>query len=142
MAKRARLEGLRLAAAFLGAGGPLVPARAPGTQMGVVPAASLTNTTSVLVRLIPAENVRAALIAPSHRQAPEPIVEQRDAAADPSVAAIGSFPNDTHPPIRSLAALTGISHKDAAACPGLVRSDKAKTALQALSRMVLSQGRS
>lgn len=40
------------------------------------------------------------------------------------------------------AALTGISHKDAAACPAPVRFDKAKTAFQAQSLMVLSQGRS
>jgi len=144
MAKRATLDGLLSLAAALSAGEPLVPARAQRPQLGVLPpAASLTNATSVLRRLAPAENVGAALIAPSDSEAPESVVEQTDAAADPSVAAIGIILDGTHPPILSPAALIGIGHRAAAAVPAHVGSDNAKTGFQAQEGLtVLSRGRS
>ena len=144
MAKRATLDGLLSLAAALSAGEPLVPARAQRPQLGVLPpAASLTNATSVLRRLAQAENVGAALIAPSDSEAPESVVEQTDAAADPSVAAIGIILDGTHPPILSPAALIGIGHRAAAAVPAHVGSDNAKTRFQAQEGLtVLSQGRS
>jgi PPE-repeat protein len=141
MAKRATLDGLLSLAAALSAGEPLVPARAQRPQLGVLPpAASLTNATSVLRRLAQAENVGAALIAPSE---PESVVEQTDAAADPSVAAIGIILDGTHPPILSPAALIGIGHRAAAAVPAHVGSDNAKTGFHAQEGLtVLSRGRS
>lgn len=46
-----------------------------------------------------AENVRAALLFVSRREAPLGIVYSTDAAADPGVKVAGVFPEDTHPPI-------------------------------------------
>ncbi len=46
-----------------------------------------------------AESVRAALLLVSRGEAPLGIVYQTDAAADPNVAVVGSFPPDSHPPI-------------------------------------------
>jgi hypothetical protein len=143
MAKRATLGGLpSTAVAFLSAGLPLVPARSQGPQMSILPTASLTNATNVLRRLTQVENVRAALIAPSDGEAPESVVERTDAAADPSVAAIGIFSDGMRPPLLSPAALIGISQRDAAALPVHEGFDKAKTAFQAQGLTVLSQGRS
>ncbi|HEY7084159.1 MAG TPA: hypothetical protein VH519_05025 [Hyphomicrobiaceae bacterium] len=131
MAKCATLGGLpNLAAAFLNAGLPLVPARSQGPQMSILPTASLTNATNVWRRLAQVEHVRAALIAPSD-EAPESVVERTDAVADPSVAAIGIFSDGMRPPPLSPAALIGISQRDVAALPVQEGFDKAKPAFQA-----------
>jgi molybdate transport system substrate-binding protein len=53
---------------------------------------------SVSGKIAQAENVRAALLLVSRGEAPVGIVYQTDAAADPNVAIIGTFPADTHPP--------------------------------------------
>ena len=53
-----------------------------------------------------AENVRAALLLVSRGEAPAGIVYQTDAAAEPNVKIIGTFPENTHPPIIYPAALT------------------------------------
>lgn len=54
---------------------------------------------SVEKRLAEAENVRAALAYVSRGEAPLGIVYSTDAAADPGVKIIGTFPGDSHPPI-------------------------------------------
>ena len=46
-----------------------------------------------------AENVRAALALVSTGEAPLGIVYQTDAAAEPAVKVVGTFPEDSHPPI-------------------------------------------
>ena len=46
-----------------------------------------------------AESVRAALALVSRGEAPLGIVYQTDAAADPAVKIVGTFPESTHPPI-------------------------------------------
>jgi molybdate transport system substrate-binding protein len=94
-------------------------------------------------RIAQAENVRAALLMVSRGEAPAGIVYQTDAAADPSVAIIGVFPEGTHPPIIYPVALTaGAAHPDAAAFLAYMRSDKATTVFEAQGFTVLSQGRS
>jgi molybdate transport system substrate-binding protein len=94
-------------------------------------------------RIAQAENVRAALLMVSRGEAPAGIVYQTDAAADPSVAIIGVFPEGTHPPIIYPVALTaGATHPDAAAFLAYMRSDKATTVFEAQGFTVLSQGRS
>ena len=54
----------------------------------------------------PAENVRAALLLVSRREAPLGIVYATDARADPRVRIVGVFPDDSYPPIVYPAALT------------------------------------
>jgi molybdate transport system substrate-binding protein len=57
-------------------------------------------------RLAQAENVRAALAFVSRGEAPLGIVYKTDAAADPNVRVIATFPGDSHPPIVYPVALT------------------------------------
>jgi molybdate transport system substrate-binding protein len=94
-------------------------------------------------RIAQAENVRAALLLVSRGEAPAGIVYQTDAAADRNVRIIGTFPEDTHPPIIYPVALTAdAKHPDAAAFLAHVRSDKAKPLFEAQGFTVLSAGRS
>jgi molybdate transport system substrate-binding protein len=89
------------------------------------------------------ENVRAALLLVSRGEAPAGIVYQTDAAAGPNVRIIGTFPEDTHPPIVYPIALTaGAVHPDATEFLAYIKSDKAKSLFQAQSFTVLGQGRS
>ena len=57
-------------------------------------------------KLAQAENVRAALALVARGEAPLGIVYKTDAASDPSVRIVGTFPADSHPPIIYPAALT------------------------------------
>jgi molybdate transport system substrate-binding protein len=94
-------------------------------------------------KIAQAENVRAALLLVSRGEAPAGIVYQTDAAADPNVKIIGTFPEDTHPPIIYPIALTAsATHPDAAAFLAYIRSEKAKPLFQAQGFTVLGQGRS
>ena len=94
-------------------------------------------------KIAQAENVRAALLLVSRGEAPAGIVYQTDAAADPNVKIIGTFPEDTHPPIIYPMALTAsATHPDAAAFLAYIGSEKAKPLFQAQGFTVLGQGRS
>ena len=61
------------------------------------------------------DNVRAALAFVARGEAPLGIVYATDAAADPNVKVVATFPEDSHPAIRYPFALTASSHNDAAA---------------------------
>ena len=50
-------------------------------------------------RIAQADNVRGALLLVSRGEAPLGIVYQTDAASDPNVTIVGTFPEDSHPPI-------------------------------------------
>jgi molybdate transport system substrate-binding protein len=81
---------------------------------------------SVVDKVAGAESVRAALLLVSRGEAPLGIVYQTDAAADPGVKVIGTFPEDSHPPIIYPIAITAESkNADAAAYLQFVRSPKA-----------------
>jgi molybdate transport system substrate-binding protein len=98
---------------------------------------------SVSGKLAQAENVRAALLLVSRGEAPAGIVYQTDAAADPNVKIIGTFPEDTHPPIVYPIALTAsASNPDAAAFLAYVKSAKARPLFEAQGFTVLDAGRS
>jgi len=98
---------------------------------------------SVSSRIAQAENVRAALLLVSRGEAPAGIVYQTDAAADPNVKIIGTFPEDSHPPIIYPIALTaGASHPDASAFLAYIRSAKAKPVFEAQGFTVLNRGQS
>ncbi len=66
-------------------------------------------------RIAQAENVRAALLLVARNEAPLGIVYQTDAVSDPGVRIIGTFPDDTHPPIIYPAAMTKDSDNASAA---------------------------
>ena len=70
---------------------------------------------SVEGRIAFAENVRAALAFVSRGEAPLGIVYATDAAADVGVAVVGTFPEDSHPPIVYPVAVTADSDNPAAA---------------------------
>jgi molybdate transport system substrate-binding protein len=93
-------------------------------------------------KLAQAENVRAALLLVSRGEAPVGIVYQTDAASDKAVTIIGTFPEDTHPPIIYPIALTSGAGPDAAAFLAYIRSDKSKPLFEAQGFSVLGAGRS
>ena len=67
---------------------------------------SLGAWAGVEKKLAQAENVRAALALVAHGEAPLGIVYKTDAASDPTVKIVGTFPADSHPPIIYPVALT------------------------------------
>jgi molybdate transport system substrate-binding protein len=70
---------------------------------------------SVEGRIAFAENVRAALAFVSRGEAPYGVVYATDAAADPAVAVVATFPQDSHSPIVYPVAVTAESKNPAAA---------------------------
>jgi len=70
-------------------------------------------------------------------------VYQTDAAAEPNVKLIGTFPEDTHPPIVYPIVLTAsATHPDAEAFLAYIKSAKAKPLFEAQGFTVLDPGRS
>lgn len=87
---------------------------------------------SVEGKIAQAENVRAALKLVSTGEAPLGIVYQTDAAAEPGVKIIGTFPEETHPPIIYPVGITAESkNADAAAYVKYLQSAKAKELFEA-----------
>jgi molybdate transport system substrate-binding protein len=88
-----------------------------------------------------AESVRAALVFVSRGEAPLGIVYQTDAAADPAVKIVGTFPENTHPPIVYPMALTKEStNPDAQALLTYIRSSAARAAFERQGFTVLAPG--
>jgi molybdate transport system substrate-binding protein len=86
-----------------------------------------------------AENVRAALLLVSKGEAPYGIVYKTDAAADKGVAIVGTFPEDSHPPIVYPIALTAeSSNPDAAAYLEFIKSAKAAALFEAQGFKILN----
>jgi molybdate transport system substrate-binding protein len=95
---------------------------------------------SVADKLAQSADVRAALLRVSRGQAPVGIVYQTDAAADQNVTIIGTFPDNTHPPIvYPIALTTKASNPDVAAFYSYLRSAKAMVGFEALGFTVLNQ---
>lgn len=87
-----------------------------------------------------AESVRAALLLVSRGEAPFGIVYATDAAADPSVKIVGSFPDDSHPPIIYPVAITkDATSPDAAAFLDFLRGSDAKAAFEKQGFTVLNR---
>jgi molybdate transport system substrate-binding protein len=98
----------------------------PAGKYGKAALEKLKLWSSVENKVAGAESVRAALLLVSRGEAPYGIVYQTDAAADPGVAIVGTFPEDSHPPIIYPVALTaGSANPDAAAYLEFLKSDKA-----------------
>jgi molybdate transport system substrate-binding protein len=78
-----------------------------------------------------AENVRAALLLVARGEAPLGIVYSTDAAAEPNVKIVATFPADSHPPIVYPAALTReSSNADAKFFLDFLRSAKARSSFE------------
>jgi molybdate transport system substrate-binding protein len=115
----------------------------PAGRYGKASLEKLGAWASVSGKLAQAENVRAALLLVSRGEAPAGIVYQTDAASDTGVTIIGTFPQDTHPPIIYPVALTAnAAHPDAAAFLAYIKSAKAKPLFEAQGFAVLGDGRS
>jgi molybdate transport system substrate-binding protein len=78
----------------------------PAGKYGKAALESLGVWDGVADKVAQAENVRAALALVSTGEAPLGIVYRTDAAADPAVKIVETFPEDSHPPIVYPAAVT------------------------------------
>ena len=103
------------------------PKAVPAGRYGRAALESLGVWQAVEPRVAAAENVRAALALVSRGEAPLGIVYQTDAAADRNVRVVGTFPDNTHPPIIYPIALTANSaNPDAPAFLDYIRSPAAR----------------
>ena len=112
------------------AGGKLAMATidaVPAGKYGKAALEKLGAWDAVTGQVAQAENVRAALLLVARGEAPLGIVYATDAAADPSVHVMATFPADSHPPIVYPAAVTRDSKSpDAPAFLAYIRSAAAK----------------
>ncbi len=91
-------------------------------------------------KLAQADNVRAALLLVSRGEAPLGIVYTTDAAADPKVKVLATFPPDSHPPILYPVAVTRDStHPDAVAFLAYLRGAGPKAAFEKQGFTVLNK---
>jgi molybdate transport system substrate-binding protein len=111
----------------------------PAGKYGKAALEKLAVWANVSNKVAQAENVRAALLLVSRGEAPAGIVYQTDAAADSNVKIIGTFPEDTHPPIIYPIALTTKASNDASAFLAYLRGAKAQPLLEGQGFTVLNQ---
>jgi molybdate transport system substrate-binding protein len=103
----------------------------PAGKYGKAALEKLGAWTVVKDSIAQAENVRAALLLVARGEAPLGIVYSTDAAAEPSVKIVATFPDDSHPPIIYPAALTkDAKNADAKAFLDFLRSTKARTSFE------------
>jgi molybdate transport system substrate-binding protein len=116
------------------------PKSVPAGKYGRAALESLGVWQAVEPRVAAAENVRAALALVSRGEAPLGIVYQTDAAADPNVRIVGTFPENAHPPIIYPAALIGAStHTDAPSFLAFLKSPGVKALWEKQGFTVLSK---
>ena len=116
-------------------------AAVPAGKYGKAALEKLGAWEGVKDKIAQAETVRAALVLVSRGEAPLGIVYQTDAASDPNVKIVGTFPENTHPPIIYPIALTrDSSNPDAAALLAYLRSAKARPAFERQGFTVLAPG--
>lgn len=116
-------------AALLG-GGHLAmadPSAVPAGRYGKAALSAMGVWETVADRIAAAENVRAALLLVARGEAPLGIVYRTDAAAEPAVRIVGTFPAGSHPPIVYPMSLTLDAGPDAAAFAAYLRGPAART---------------
>ena len=101
-------------------------ASVPAGKYGKAALENLKVWPSVENKVVQAENVRAALLLVSRGESPLGIVYATDAAADPSVKVVDTFPTSSHPPIIYPVALTKTAKPEAQAFIAYMESAKAK----------------
>jgi molybdate transport system substrate-binding protein len=125
-------------------GGHLAMANVDAVPAGKYGKASLEKLgawNGVKDKIAQAENVRAALVLVARGEAPLGIVYQTDAASDPSVKIVGTFPENTHPPIIYPIALTKEStNPDAQTFLNYLKSAAARPAFERQGFTVLAPG--
>ncbi|HKH67074.1 MAG TPA: molybdate ABC transporter substrate-binding protein [Reyranella sp.] len=103
----------------------------PAGKYGKAALEKLGAWTSVKDSIAQAENVRAALVLVARGEAPLGIVYGTDAAAEPGVKIVATFPADSHPPITYPAALARESkNADAKNFLDFLRSAKARAVFE------------
>jgi len=126
------LKGDDLAKAL--AGGKLSMANVEAVPAGKYGKAALEKLgawNAVKDSIAQAENVRAALLLVARGEAPLGIVYSTDAAAEPNVRMVATFPEDSHPPIIYPAALAkDAKNADARSFLDFLRSAKARTSFE------------
>ena len=111
----------------------------PAGKYGKAALESLGVWASVEGKVAQAENVRAALKLVSTGEAPLGIVYQTDANAEPGVKVVGTFPEDSHPPIiYPVAQTAGSKDAETPAFLKCLQSAKAKELFEAQGFTVLA----
>jgi molybdate transport system substrate-binding protein len=135
-------QGFDLARAL--AGGKLAMgnvAAVPAGKYGKAALEKLGAWDGVKDKIAQAENVRAALVLVARGEAPLGIVYQTDAASDPSIKIVATFPESAHPPIIYPIALTKEStNPEARAFLSYLRSPAARAAFERQGFTVLAPG--
>jgi molybdate transport system substrate-binding protein len=135
--------GFALAAAL--GGGRLAmadPAAVPAGRYGKAALDKLGVWDTVANRIAAAENVRAALLLVARGEAPLGIVYRTDAAVEPGVRIVGTFPPDTHPAIVYPIALTTTSdNPDAPALLVYLRGAASRAQFQKAGFTLLDEAR-
>ncbi len=112
----------------------------PAGKYGKAALEKLGAWTGVKDKLAQTDNVRAALLLVSRGEAALGIVYRTDAASDPNVRVVATFPEGTHPPIVYPVALTAeAKHPDAAPFLAFLRSEKAKPFFEKQGFVVMSK---
>jgi len=117
------------------------PASVPAGKYGRVALERLAVWSTVENRVAAAENVRAALLLVARGEAPLGIVYQTDAAAEPGVRIVGTFPADSHPPIVYPMALTRDAARDATGFAAYLRGPAASGLFEGQGFTVLDSPR-
>jgi molybdate transport system substrate-binding protein len=112
----------------------------PAGKYGKAALEKLGAWNAVKDKIAQAESVRAALVLVSRGEAPFGIVYRTDAASDPNVKILGTFPDGSHEPIVYPVALTVDSNNpDARTFVDYLRSDRAKGLFEAQGFTVINK---
>lgn len=136
-------QGFDLAGA-LGADGHLAMANVDSVPAGKYGKAALTKLgvwDAVSAKVVQADDVRAALAFVARGEAPLGVVYATDAAAEPKVKVVATFPADSHPPIvYPVALLASSTNPDAKDFLTYLESDAAKPAFTKQGFTILNPG--
>lgn len=102
----------------------------PAGRYGKAALVKLGAWEGVRDKVAQAENVRAALLLVARKEAPLGIVYATDATAEPTVRIVGTFPEDSHPPIVYPVALTRAAKPEAQAFLDHLKSAKARAVFE------------
>jgi len=115
-------------------------ASVPAGKYGKASLEALGVWDAIQPNLVEAENVRAALALVSRGEAALGIVYSTDAKADPGVRVVGTFPEDSHPPILYPVALTASAKPNAQAFLDYLLSPAAAPRFEAQGFRVVARG--